>query len=88
MALDMKLASQGRLCTVVNTVHCVYVVQSGGISTDIKKICKHPRIFHEFPKVHTFYGIQDIWNTLTSWFPDLQLWVKKSISRCLSPLPL
>ena len=35
MALDMKLAAEGRVCAVVDTSCCVYVEQSGRISTDI-----------------------------------------------------
>ena len=37
MALDMKLASEGRVCAVVNTSCCIYVDQSGRTSTDTKK---------------------------------------------------
>ncbi|NWI66617.1 ERVV2 protein, partial [Todus mexicanus] len=35
MALDFLLASQGGVCTVINTSCCVYVDRSGGISTDL-----------------------------------------------------
>ncbi|NXH70121.1 ERVV2 protein, partial [Hydrobates tethys] len=36
MALDMVLTSHGGVCTVLNTSCCVYVDQSGRISTDLE----------------------------------------------------
>ena len=38
MALDLLLASQGGVYTVINTRCCVYVDQSGRISTDLTEI--------------------------------------------------
>uniref|UniRef100_A0A672TFW9 ERVV2 protein n=1 Tax=Strigops habroptila TaxID=2489341 RepID=A0A672TFW9_STRHB len=35
MALDLLLASQGDVCTVINTSCCTYIDQSGRISTDL-----------------------------------------------------
>ncbi|NXA57397.1 ERVV2 protein, partial [Nothocercus julius] len=35
VALDMLLASQGGVCTVINTSCCVYIDQSRRISTDL-----------------------------------------------------
>ncbi|NWU71383.1 ERVV2 protein, partial [Pterocles burchelli] len=35
MALDMLLASKGRVCIVLKASYCVYVDQSEGISTDL-----------------------------------------------------
>ncbi|NXY65810.1 ERVV2 protein, partial [Callaeas wilsoni] len=35
MALDLLLASQGGVCTIVNTSCCVYVDQSNRIATDL-----------------------------------------------------
>ncbi|NWR53790.1 ERVV2 protein, partial [Regulus satrapa] len=36
MALDLLLASQGGVCTVINTSCCVYVDQSGRVNTDLE----------------------------------------------------
>ncbi|NXW39238.1 ERVV2 protein, partial [Phaetusa simplex] len=36
LALDLLLASQGGVCTVINTSCCMYVDQSGRISTDLE----------------------------------------------------
>ncbi|NXA98895.1 ERVV2 protein, partial [Melanocharis versteri] len=35
MALDLLLASQGGVCTIVNTSCCMYIDQSGRIATDL-----------------------------------------------------
>ncbi|NXA57214.1 ERVV2 protein, partial [Nothocercus julius] len=35
VALDMLLVSQGGECTVINTICCVFIDQSGRISTDL-----------------------------------------------------
>ena len=40
MALDLLLAAQGGVCTVVNTSCCMYIDQSGRVSTDLEEIWK------------------------------------------------
>ena len=47
MALDMLLAAQEGVCTVVNTSCCVYVDQSGRIERDIHKVWHQTKILHK-----------------------------------------
>ncbi|NWR64179.1 ERVV2 protein, partial [Bucorvus abyssinicus] len=35
MALDLLVASQGRVCTIINTSCCIYVDRSGRVTTDL-----------------------------------------------------
>ena len=80
MALDMLLASQGGVCTVINTSCCVYVDQSGRISTDLNEIWKQTEILHGVQKDDTSFGFEETWKWLTSWFPDVSSWVKKCLT--------
>ena len=76
MALDLLLASQGGVCTVINTSCCMYVDQSGRISTDLEEIWKQTKILHEITKDDTSWGFQELWDKLTSWLPNLK-WLKQ-----------
>uniref|UniRef100_A0A8B9FUU2 Envelope glycoprotein n=1 Tax=Amazona collaria TaxID=241587 RepID=A0A8B9FUU2_9PSIT len=75
MALDLLLASQRGVCTIINTSCCMYIDQSGRISTDLEEIWKQTRILHEVTKDDVSWGFMDLWNKLTSWLPNLQ-WLK------------
>jgi len=66
MALDVLLASQGRVCTVINTSCCVYIDQRGRISTDLNEIWKQTRLLHEVQKDDTSFGFAETWKWLTS----------------------
>jgi len=70
MALNLLLASQGGVCTVINTSCCVYIDQSGRVSTDLEEIWKQTRILHEVVKDDTSCGFEEMWNKLTSWLPN------------------
>ena len=63
MALDIMLASQDGVCTSC----CIYVDQSGRISTNLQEIWKHTKILHEIQKDDTSYVFQEIWNWLVSY---------------------
>lgn len=76
MALDLLLASQGGVCTIVNTSCCVYVDQSHRITTDLHEIWEQTKILHEVTKDNTSWGFEEIWEVLTSWLPNLK-WLKQ-----------
>lgn len=50
MALGILLASKGRVCMVINTSCCVYVDQSGRVSTVLNEIWQQTGILHEIQK--------------------------------------
>lgn len=76
MALDLLLAAQGGVCTVVNTSCCMYIDQSGRVSTDLEEIWKQTRVLHEIGKDNLSWSFGEIWNKLTSWLPNFQ-WLKQ-----------
>uniref|UniRef100_A0A8B9UZ12 Envelope protein syncytin-Car1 n=1 Tax=Anas zonorhyncha TaxID=75864 RepID=A0A8B9UZ12_9AVES len=76
MALDLLLAAQGGVCTVINTSCCMYVDQSGRISTDLEEIWKQTRVLHEISKDDLSWSFSEIWNKLTSWLPNFQ-WLEQ-----------
>lgn len=66
MALDMLLASQGGVCTIVNASCCMYIDQSGRISTDLEEIKKQTTVLHEVTRDDLTWGFEEMWNKLTS----------------------
>uniref|UniRef100_A0A8B9T1U2 ERVV2 protein n=1 Tax=Anas platyrhynchos TaxID=8839 RepID=A0A8B9T1U2_ANAPL len=76
MALDLLLAAQGGVCTVINTSCCMYVDQSGRISTDLEEIWKQTRVLHEISKDDLSWSFSEIWNKLTAWLPNFQ-WLEQ-----------
>ena len=64
------------ICTIVNTSCCVYVDQSGRISTDLEEICKQTKILHEVTRDDFSWSFEEIWNKITSWLPNMQ-WLKQ-----------
>ena len=81
MALDLLLASQGAVGTIVNTSCCTYLDQSGRISTHLAEIWKQTKILHQVTKDNTSWAFEDLWHKLTSWLPNW-IWLKKSIHYC------
>ncbi|XP_074723318.1 endogenous retrovirus group PABLB member 1 Env polyprotein-like [Strix uralensis] len=76
MALDLLLASQGGVCTVINTSCCMYIDLSGQIATDLDEIWRQSKILHEITKDDTSWGFQELWEKLTAWLPNLK-WLKQ-----------
>ncbi|XP_040977079.1 LOW QUALITY PROTEIN: syncytin-2-like [Aquila chrysaetos chrysaetos] len=76
MALDMLLASQGGVCTIVNASCCMYIDQSGRISTDLEEIKKQTAVLHEVTRDDLTWGFEEMWNKLTSWLPNFG-WLKQ-----------
>lgn len=72
-ALDLVLASQGGVCTIINTSCCTYVNQDKRIETDLSQIWKQTQILHLVTQDNTEWGFQEIWDKLTSWLPNLRL---------------
>ncbi|XP_069724116.1 syncytin-2-like [Phaenicophaeus curvirostris] len=72
MALDLLLASRGGVCTIINTSCCMYIDRSGRIATDLSEIWEQTKVLHEVTKDDTTWGFQEVWETLTSWLPNLQ----------------
>lgn len=62
MALDLLLAAQGGVCTVINTSCCLYVDQSGRISADLEEIGKQTKIIHEISKDDLSWNLSALWN--------------------------
>lgn len=50
MTLDILLASRGEVCTIINTSCCMYVDQSGRISTDLAEIWEQTKILQRVMK--------------------------------------
>ncbi|XP_075302620.1 endogenous retrovirus group PABLB member 1 Env polyprotein-like [Opisthocomus hoazin] len=71
ISLYLLLASQGGVRMAINTSCCMYVNQSGRISTDLEEIWKQTKILHEVTKDDTSWGFSEIWEKLTSWLPNL-----------------
>lgn len=75
MALDLLLASQGGVCTVINTSCCVYLDQEGRVTTDLEGIWEQTKQLHKVTKDDTSWGFQEVWEKLTSWLPNMN-WLK------------
>ncbi|NWQ91901.1 ERVV1 protein, partial [Burhinus bistriatus] len=69
------LASQGGVCTIINTSCCMYIDQGGRIATDLREIWEQTKILHEVIKDDTSWGFSNLWDKLTSWLPNLT-WLK------------
>ncbi|XP_040460627.1 syncytin-B-like [Falco naumanni] len=80
MPLDLLLAAQGGVCTIINTSCCMYIDQSGKVSTDLEEIWKQTRVLHEIAKDDLSWDFKKIWNKLTLWLPNLG-WLKHTFAR-------
>ncbi|NXK80306.1 ERVV2 protein, partial [Amazona guildingii] len=76
------LASQGRVCSIINERCCSYIDQSGRIETDQEEIWKQTKIFHEMAKDDTSWEFEEIWKKLTSWLPNLS-WLGQLVAGIL-----
>lgn len=76
MALDMLPAPQGGVCTAINTSCCVYIDQTGRITTDLEETWKQTQQIHRVAMDDTSWGFEEIWDKLTSWLPRLK-WLKQ-----------
>ncbi|NXN69024.1 ERVV2 protein, partial [Himantopus himantopus] len=70
------LASQGGVCKIINTNCCVYVDQSGRVTTDLQEIRDQMKILHRVSEDDTSWGFSELWEKLTSWLPNLT-WLKQ-----------
>uniref|UniRef100_A0A8C8BJH2 Env polyprotein n=1 Tax=Otus sunia TaxID=257818 RepID=A0A8C8BJH2_9STRI len=73
---NMLYASQWGVCTVINSSCCLYINQDKRIYTDIKNIWDRVKILHEVQKDDTSWGLEKLWNKLTSWLPNFA-WIKQ-----------
>ncbi|XP_074898255.1 LOW QUALITY PROTEIN: syncytin-2-like [Buteo buteo] len=76
MALDLLLTSRGGVCTVINMSRCMYIDQSGRISTGLEEIWKQTKILYEITKDDLSWGFRELWDKLTSWLPNFG-WLKQ-----------
>ena len=76
MALDLLLAFQGGVCTVINVDCCMYADQSGRITEDLQEIRKQVNILHKVTQDNTSWSFFELWEKLTSWLPNLT-WLKQ-----------
>ncbi|XP_064929372.1 protein NYNRIN-like isoform X1 [Columba livia] len=77
MALDILLASQGGVCTMLNSSCCMYIDQSKQLITEVDKIWKVSHVMQQIQRDDANWGVADLWQWMTSWFPDLGTLVKK-----------
>ncbi|NXI39418.1 ERVV2 protein, partial [Galbula dea] len=68
-------AHMGGVCTLVNASCCTYIDESNKIETDIQTIWTHAKILHSVTSDNTSFGLSNLWDTLTSWLPNL-IWLK------------
>jgi len=76
MALDNLLASQGGVCTIINTSYCMYVDQSVRISAVLQKIWEQVKLIHKVQLDNTSAGFKEVQYWVTSWIPELGAWSK------------
>ncbi|NWU98620.1 ERVV2 protein, partial [Upupa epops] len=71
-------ANLGGVCTLINSSCCSYIDESSKIETDVTKIWEHAKILHQVSQDNTDWGLgfSELWNTLTSWLPNLT-WIKQ-----------
>jgi len=79
MALDLILASQGGVCTILSVSCCMYTDHSGELITDVQKIWEIGKQMQQVQKDDTSWGFTDAVSWLTSWFPNLATWLKKAL---------
>ncbi|XP_037228138.1 syncytin-2-like [Falco rusticolus] len=60
MALDLLLASQGGVCTIINVSCCMYVDQSGRITADLQEIRKQAKILHKVTQNDISWGFSEL----------------------------
>nr|XP_021139754.1 uncharacterized protein LOC110356982 [Columba livia] len=77
MALDILLASQGGVCTMLNSSCCMYINKSKQLVTEVDKIWEVSHVMQQIQRDDADWGVADLWQWMTSWFPDLGTLVKK-----------
>uniref|UniRef100_A0A8C8S7K0 Envelope protein syncytin-Car1 n=2 Tax=Pelusios castaneus TaxID=367368 RepID=A0A8C8S7K0_9SAUR len=85
LALDYLLAAQGGVCATLNSTCCVFLDQTGRIETDVHVIQNKIRLLHQISTDDTSWGFKNLWDTLTSWLPNLG-WLKHLFVICLTLL--
>ncbi|NXL68859.1 ERVV2 protein, partial [Chordeiles acutipennis] len=73
------LASQGGVCTIVNSSCCTYVDNNGKVTGDLQTIWKKTKILHQVAQDNTSWGFHESWDKLTSWLPNL-IWLKQLLA--------
>jgi len=79
IALDITLASQGGVCTILNVSCCMYSDRSGELITDVQKIWEVSKQMQQVQRHNTLWGFTDTASWLTSWFLNLATWLKKAL---------
>ena len=77
MALDILLASQGGVCTMLNSSCCMYIDQSKQLITEVDKIWEVSHVMQQIQRDDPNWGVADLWQWMTSSFPELGTLVKK-----------
>ncbi|NXL68843.1 ERVV2 protein, partial [Chordeiles acutipennis] len=73
------LASQGGVCTIVDSSCCTYVDNTGRVTSDLQTIWKKTKILHQVAQDNTSWGFHELWDKLTSWLPNL-IWLKQLLA--------
>lgn len=86
MSLDILLASQGGVCSVINDSGCSYIDQSGRVATDLKEVREWVKVLRDnikmIPKDDTSWGFEEIWKGLTFWLTNLS-WLRQLFIRVI-----
>ena len=76
MALDLLMAEEGGVCTVINQSCCAFVNREAQIETDVHRIWEASKLFHLIAQDDTSWGFTNLWEKLTSWLPNFA-WLKQ-----------
>uniref|UniRef100_A0A8C0IJI4 RNase H type-1 domain-containing protein n=1 Tax=Bubo bubo TaxID=30461 RepID=A0A8C0IJI4_BUBBB len=76
MALDLLMAKEGGVCTVINQSCCAFVNREAQIETDVHRIWEASKLFHLRAQDDTSWGFTNLWEKLTSWLPNFA-WLKQ-----------
>ncbi|XP_074705243.1 uncharacterized protein LOC141933995 [Strix aluco] len=76
MALDLLMAKEGGVCTVINQSCCAFVNREAQIETDVHRIWEASKLFHLIAQDDTSWGFTNLWEKLTSWLPNFA-WLKQ-----------
>ncbi|XP_074667198.1 endogenous retrovirus group V member 2 Env polyprotein-like [Strix aluco] len=76
MALDLLMAKEGGVCTVINQSCCAFVNCEAQIETDVHRIWEASKLFHLIAQDDTSWGFTNLWEKLTSWLPNFA-WLKQ-----------
>uniref|UniRef100_A0A8D0FLS1 Envelope protein syncytin-rum1 n=1 Tax=Strix occidentalis caurina TaxID=311401 RepID=A0A8D0FLS1_STROC len=76
MALDLLMAKEGGVYTVINQSCCAFVTREAQIETDVHRIREASKQFHLIAQDDTSWGFTNLWKKMTSRLPNFA-WLKQ-----------